>query len=169
MIPARIVESIAVLYRHMSIHQNLKSQMIEAMKAKESVRLSVIRGLLSSFTNEAVAKKRKPDEELSDEEVLSVISRAVKQRKDSIEQFEKGGRNDLAEVEKAELVILETYLPAQMSREEIFEYVKNKATDLSTPLEASKKNQFMGLIMKDLKGRADGTIVKESVDSVLAS
>ena len=139
------------------------------MKAKESVRLSVIRGLLSSFTNEAVAKKRKPDEELSDEEVLSVISRAVKQRKDSIEQFEKGGRNDLAEVEKAELVILETYLPAQMSREEIFEYVKNKATDLSTPLEASKKNQFMGLIMKDLKGRADGTIVKESVDSVLAS
>src|SRR3990167_8868993 len=151
MIPARIVESIAVLYRHMSIHQNLKSQMIEAMKAKESVRLSVIRGLLSSFTNEAVAKKRKPDEELSDEEVLSVISRAVKQRKDSIEQFEKGNRADLAESEKAEMVILEAYLPAQMSRDEIFEYVKNKFGDPTTP-EATRgnKNQFIGFVMKDL-------------------
>ena len=85
--------------------------MVEAMKAKDILRLNVIRGLLASFTNEAIAKRRKPDEELSDDEVLIVISRAVKQRKDSIEQFEKGGRKDLVEVEKSELVILETYLP----------------------------------------------------------
>lgn len=149
----------------MSLHQNIKSQMIEAMKVRDAVRLSVIRGLLSSFTNEAIAKKRKPDEELSDEESLNVISRAVKQRKDSIEQFEKGSRTDLADIEKAELAILETYLPQQMSKEEIFEYVKKKLEELN--MNKNQKNQFMGLVMKDLKGRADGSLVKEAVDTVL--
>ena len=150
----------------MSLHTDLKAQMIEAMKAKEALRLGVIRGLLSSFTNENVSKKRKPDEELSDEEVLSVIGRAVKQRKDSIEQYEKGGRADLAESEKVELAILETYLPAQMSREEIFTYVKNKVE--SEKPEKEKKNQFMGMIMKDLKGKVDGMVVKEAVDSMFS-
>ena len=153
----------------MSLHQDIKAQMIEAMKAREAVRLSVIRGLLSSFTNEAIAKKRRPDEELSDEDVMSVISRAVKQRKDSIEQYEKGGRPELAADERAELTILETYLPTQMSHEEVFAYVKEKAAagfDLSTMLEASKKGQFMGMIMKELKGKADGTLVKEAIDNL---
>ena len=140
--------------------------MVEAMKARDAVRLSVIRGLLSSFTNEVVAKGRKPDEELSDEDVLTVISRAVKQRKDSIKQFEKGSRLDLADAEKAELAILQTYLPAQMSREEIFAYVKSKVESEKPQVE--KKNQFMGMVMKELKGKADGTIVKEAVDSLLA-
>lgn len=145
----------------MSLHQDIREQMKEAMKARDAVRLDVLRGLLSSFTNEAVAKKRKPDEELSDEEVLSVIGKAVRQRKDSIEQFKKGGRRDLVEAEQSELAILETYLPKQMSREEIMEYVKAK------PLpEASGKNQFMGIIMKELKGRADGTLVKEVIDTL---
>ena len=145
----------------MSLHQDIREQMKEAMKARDTVRLDVLRGLLASFTNEAVTKKRKPDEELSDEEVLSVVGRAVKQRKDAIEQFQKGGRPDLVDAEQAELSILETYLPTQMSREEIKEYVKSK----SLP-EASGKNQFMGMIMKELKGRAEGTIVKEAVDSL---
>jgi len=147
----------------MSLHSDIKAQMIDAMKAKDSVKLLVIRGLLSSFTNEAVAKKRKPDEMLSDEEVLAVISRAVKQRKDSIEQFEKGGRPELAADEKAEMVILETYLPTQMTREEISAHVKQKFE--SEKPDKEKKNQFMGLVMKELKGRADGMIVKEAVDS----
>lgn len=145
--------------------------MVSAMKARDALRLSVIRGLLSSFTNELVAKKRKPDEELSDEEVLSVISRAVKQRKDSIEQFEKGNRADLAEIEKAELKILEAYLPAQMSSEEVLAYVKKRAVpgfDHTTPLVASNKNQFMGMIMRELKGKADGMLVKEALDFLLS-
>ena len=149
----------------MSLHTDIRAQMIEAMKAKDAVRLSVIRGLLSSFTNEAVAKKRKPDEELSDDEVLSVISRAVKQRKDSIEQFEKGSRPDLAEVEKAELSILEAYLPAQMSQEEVYKFVSEKFEREKPALD--KKNQFMGMIMKELKGKADGTVVKDAVDKIL--
>jgi len=151
----------------MALHQDIRSQMIEAMKAKDAVRLSVIRGLLSSFTNEAVAKKRKPDEELSDDEALSVISRAVKQRKDSIEQFEKGGRTDLAELEKAELIILETYLPAQMSREEVVKFVSSKLEGKT--LDPNAKGKIMGEIMRELKGKADGTIVKESIDSILSS
>ncbi len=155
----------------MSLHQDIKAQMVEAMKARDSVRLTVLRGLLSSFTNEAVAKKRKPDEELSDEETLSVISRAVKQRKDSIEQFEKGGRKDLSEAEQAELSILEIYLPKQMSRDEIFEYVKSKLESTLTFQSESRPNAsgFIGIIMKELKGKADGSIVKEAVDSFLSS
>src|SRR5690606_17390822 len=101
----------------------------------------------------------------SDEEVLKVISRAAKQRKDSIEQFEKGGRADLAETEKQELSILESYLPVQMTKEEIEGYVKDKIASENPDKE--KKNQFMGMIMKELKGRADGTLVKETVDSLL--
>mgnify|MGYP001582285850 FL=1 len=138
--------------------------MIEAMKAKDTGRLNVIRGLMSAFTNEAVAKKRRPDEELGDDEALSVISRAVKQRKDSIEQFEKGGRNDLADAEKVELEILNAYLPQQMSREEVFNYVKEKAT---AGFDKEKAGQFMGMIMKELKGKVDGMVVKEAVDKLI--
>ena len=151
----------------MSLHQDIKAKVSLALKARDTLSLNVLRGLLAAFTNEAVSKKRKPDQELSDEEALSVISRAVKQRKDSIEQFEKGGRTDLAESEKAELVILETYLPQQMSREEIESYVKAKQVQLS--LDSSQKNQLIGMIMKDLKGRADGSIVKEVIDSLFVS
>lgn len=150
----------------MSLQQDIKAQMIEAMKAKEATKLSVIRGLLSAFTNEAVSQGKKPDEPLSDEEALAVISRAVKQRKDSIEQFTKGGRADLADAEKAELDILEKYLPAQMSAEEIQAYVEAKVAAEKPSVD--KKNQFMGMIMKELKGRADGTLVKVALDKVLS-
>ncbi len=150
----------------MSLQTDIKGQMIEAMKAKDAVRLGVIRGLMSAFTNELVAKGKMPQDELPDEDALAVISRAVKQRKDSIEQFEKGGRPELAADEKAELGILMTYLPAQMSREEIFQHVQNKAAEQNVTAEG--KNQFMGSLMKELKGKADGMVVKEAVDSLFA-
>ena len=149
----------------MSLHTDIKSQMVEAMKARDAVRLSVLRGLLSSFTNELVAKSRKPDEILADEEVLTVIGRAVKQRKDSIEQFEKGGRTDLADAEKAELAVLQTYLPTQMSQEEVFAYVEKKV--VAEKPDKAKAGQFMGLIMKELKGKTDGALVKEAIDRIL--
>jgi len=149
----------------MSLHTDIKNQIKEAMLAKDAVRLGVVRGLVSAFTNELVAKRRKPDEELSDEDVLAVISRQVKQRKDSIEQFEKGARQDLAEIERVELIVLEKYLPAQMPEEEIISFIKNKQIELDMT-DSIKKNQFMGSIMKDLKGKADGSIVKKVVDSL---
>lgn len=145
----------------------LKEQMKDAMRAKDAVRLSVIRGLMSACTNECVAKGYGPDGTLSDEEMLTVITRAAKQRKDSIEQFEKGGRPELAEGEKAELAILQTMLPAQMSREEIVAAANAKAAELGIT-DKTKANQLMGSLMKDLKGKADGNDVKAVVDSMFA-
>lgn len=153
----------------MSLYKDVREQMKEAMKARDTARLNVLRGLLAAFTDEAVSKKRKPDTELSDEEALAVIGRAVKQRKDSIEQFEKGGRIDLADMEKVELKILETYLPVQMSRDEIVSYVKQKLSGQSSALTKSEQGQFMGVIMKELKGKADGNLVKEVIDTIIVS
>lgn len=143
----------------------LKEAMKDAMRAKDSVKLSVIRGLMSACTNEAVAKGKGPDGVLSEDEMLTVITRAAKQRKDSIEQFEKGGRPELAEQEKAELAVIETMLPAQMSQEEIEAAARAKAAELGIA-DKSKANQLMGALMKDLKGRADGNDVKAVVESL---
>ena len=137
------------------------------MRAKDAVRLSVLRGLLASATNELVSKGRKPDDMLTDDELMTVIIRASKQRKDSIEQFEKGGRPELAESEKAELAVLETLLPAQMSREEIEKAAKEKAQAMGIA-DNTKANQLMGALMKDLKGRADGNVVKEIVSGLFS-
>jgi len=137
------------------------------MKAKDTVRLGVLRGLSAAATNELVAKDRKPDEILNEEELMTVIMRAAKQRKDSIEQFEKGGRPELAESEQAELEILQTLLPAELSREEIEKAAKEKAAMLGVT-DKSGANKLMGMLMKDLKGKADGTVVKEVVDSLFS-
>ena len=150
----------------MTLHTKIKDQIKEAMKEKDAVRLGVVRGLVSNFTNELVTLKRTPQDELTDEETLSVIRRAVKQRKDSIEQFEKGGRMDLVETEKAELSVLETYLPAQMSHEEVTNFVKAKISELGMS-DPSKKGMLVGLIMKDLKGKTDGNIVKSVIEALI--
>jgi uncharacterized protein len=149
------------------IHETIKAQIKEAMLAKDSVRLTTLRGLLSSFTNELVAKKRKPQELLTDEEAMDVILRNVKQRKDSIEQFKAGGRNDLAETEEAELKILDTYLPTQMTDEEIEATVKSKMAELGIT-DKAKSGMLTGMIMKDLKGKADGQKVKQTVENLLS-
>ncbi|HEV7449116.1 MAG TPA: GatB/YqeY domain-containing protein [Candidatus Paceibacterota bacterium] len=149
------------------LQTDLKEMMKDAMRAKDAVKLGVVRGLISNCTNEAVTKGKGPDGVLSEDEVLTVVMRAAKQRKDSIEQFTNGGRPELAESEKAELAILETMLPQQMSRDEIVAAAKAKATELGIA-DKTKANQLMGMLMKDLKGRADGTIVKEVVDGMFA-
>lgn len=153
----------------MSLHQQIKEEIKEAMKAKDAVRLGVVRGLVTGFMNELVATKRTPQEELKDDEVLSVISRAVKQRKDSIEQFTKGGRPELAESEKAELAVLEAYLPAQMSRDDVMAIAKAKISELGIAPEAlsGKMGMLMGNLMKELKGKADGDTVKSVVGEIL--
>jgi len=149
----------------MSLQTDIKAQVIEAMKAKDAVRVSVLRGLSAAFVNELVAKKRKPDEELGNEDALAVISKEARKRKDSIEQFEKGGRKDLADTERVELTILEAYLPVQMSYDEVLTYVKQKQSETGMT-DKSKAGQFMGSIMKDLKGKADGQVVKRAIDNL---
>ena len=136
-----------------------------AMKNKETVRLAVVRGLIATLTNEAVAKGKGPDGALSEDEVLTTLTRAAKQRKDSISQFEAGGRPELAQNEKEELAIIESMLPAQMSHDEIVAAAKAKAAELGVT-DKTGANKLMGMLMKDLKGRADGTAVKAVVDNL---
>lgn len=148
-------------------HAELKEAIKTAMKARDQVRLNVLRGILTAATNEAIAKGKGPDAMLADDELLTVIIRASKQRKDSIEQFQKGGRPELAASEQAELTIIEAMLPAQMSRDEIVKAAQDKAAALGIT-DKTKANQLMGMLMKDLKGKADGTVVKEIVDGMFA-
>lgn len=149
----------------MTLQQTIKGEIKAAMIAKDTVKLGVVRGLVSGFTNELLNLKRTPQDELSDEEVMNVIRRAVKQRKDSIEQFVSGGRPELAESEKAELAVLEAYLPAMMSKEDVETFAKAKMTELNVT-DKSKAGMFMGTLMKELKGKADGDVVKSVVDGL---
>lgn len=149
----------------MSLHEQIKENIKEAMKTGDKVRLEVMRGLSTAFTNELVSNKKTPQDILTDEQALVVINRAAKQRKDSIEQFSKGGREDLADNEKKQLKILEEFLPKLMEREEIVSFVKEKFNELEEK-DSSKKGMFMATLMKDLKGKADGSLVREVVDEV---
>ena len=137
------------------------------MRAKDAVKLAVIRGIMTAVTNFLVQEQRGPDGTVNEDEMLTIISRAAKQRKDSIQQFEAGGRPELAESEKAELTVLETMLPAQMSRDEIVAAATAKATEMGVT-DKTKANMLMGSLMKDLKGKADGTVVKEVIDGMFA-
>lgn len=147
------------------LHEQIKSNIKEAMMAKDKVRLEVMRGLTTAFMNELVAKGKTPQDILSDEEALAVITRTAKQRKDSIAQFKIGGREDLVAEEEAQLAILETYLPKLMDKSEVESIAKAKMVELGIT-DASKKGMLMAGLMKDLKGKADGMIVKEVVDSL---
>lgn len=140
--------------------------MVAAMKARDQVRLTTLRGVLASFTNEAVARGKTPQDKLGDDEALAVIRRLVKQRKDSIEQFEKGKRSDLADIERSEMRILEEFLPAQMSEEKIREIVLKKKEEMGVT-DKSKMGIFMGAVMKETGGQADGSLVKKIVEEIL--
>ncbi len=151
----------------MSLHEQIKGQIKEAMLAKDSVKLTVVRGLTTAFTNELVATNRTPQDTLTDEEVLTVIRRAAKQRKDSIDQFTAGGRPELAADEQAELTVLEAYLPQMMSREDIQKIAEAKKAELSIT-DKTKVGMLMSSLMKDLKGKADGADVKAVVEGLFA-
>lgn len=147
------------------LHEQIKNGIKDAMMKKDTVLLEVLRGMVSAFMNELVAKSRKPNEILNDEEALAVITRLAKQRKDSIEQFKAGNREDLVKEETAQLKILETYLPKLMDKSEVENIAKNKKEELGIT-DATKKGILMSALMKDLKGKADGSVVKIVVDSL---
>ena len=147
------------------LQQKIREEMKEAMKAKETVKLEVVRGILAAFTNELIATKRKPQDELSDDEAILVIQRLAKQRKDSIEQYRAGGRDDLAEAEKEELKYIKAYLPQMMKRDEIKKLAVAKRDKMALT-DPSKKGMLMGALMKDLKGKAEGSDVKDVLDEM---
>jgi len=147
----------------MSLKAQLTEDMKAAMRAKESGRLAAVRLII------AEVKRKELDEqtELNDTQVLAVIEKMIKQRKDSITQFEAGGRADLADVEKAEMAILSTYMPAGLSDEEIAAEVAAAvaATGASGPQDMGK---LMGVLKPKLAGRADMTVVSSLVKKALA-
>jgi uncharacterized protein YqeY len=147
------------------LHEQIKNGIKDAMLKKDTVLLETLRGMVSAFMNELVAKGRKPNEMLSDEEALSVITRLSKQRKDSIEQYTKGNREDLVKEEQAQLSILETYLPKMMDKDEVKKIISAKKDELGI-VDVTKKGLLMSAVMKELKGKADGSLVKEVVDSL---
>lgn len=147
----------------MTIYDKIKEELKGAMKAKDAAKLETLRGLLAAFTNELVASGKTPQSPVTDDLAMKVLNRSAKQRKDSMEQFEKGGRPELAEKEAAELAYIETYLPELMGEEEIRKIVAAKKAELGVD-DKSKMGILMGAIMKELAGKADGGDVKKAVE-----
>lgn len=146
------------------MQNTIKEKLKEAMLAKNEVAVLTLRSIMTAFTNELLTKGKKPTDELTDDEALNVIARLAKQRKDAITQFTNGGRNDLAENEQAELLVIEQFLPAQMSEDEIRQFIQDYFS--KNEIDLSKKGQAIGSIMRELKGKADGILVKNIVDSI---
>ena len=146
--------------------QQIRADMTAAMKAKDDLRVQTLRGALAAFTNELVAKGRKPNEELDDKDIVIVLKRLAKQRKEAAEQYEKGGRAELAQKEASELKIIEEYLPQMASREDIEKVVRAKKEELGV-VDVSGAGKLTGAVMKEFGGTADGQVVKEVVASLL--
>jgi uncharacterized protein YqeY len=147
----------------MSLKAQITEDMKNAMRAKESARLATIRLILAEI------KRKEVDEqiELDDAQTLAIVEKMIKQRKDSITQFEAGGRADLADIEKAELTILSAYMPAGLSDEEIAAEVAAAvaSTGAAGPQDMGK---VMGVLKPKLAGRADMTVVSGLVKKALA-
>ncbi len=150
----------------MSLHQTIKAHTKEAMIAKDQDRLLALRAVSAEIQKELIAKGSSATEG-TDDEVIAVVKRLVKQRKDSIDQFVKGGRPELAESEQKELAILVAYLPATMPKDEIRKIAEAKKAELGVADKAGA-GKLIGAINKELKGKADGADIKEVVDSLFA-
>jgi hypothetical protein len=146
----------------MSLKEKISEDMKAAMRAKESGKLATVRLILAAI------KQKEVDEriELSDEQVLVVIEKMIKQRKDSITQFEAGGRQDLADIEKAEMAVLSAYMPAQMSAAEVQAEVAAAVAQVGAT-GAQDMGKVMGVLKSKLAGRADMTAVSAAVKAAL--
>ena len=150
----------------MNLSERVDSELKTAMREKNAIKLGVLRMLKAALTN-AIIEKGGADSKLTDAEAAQVIRKQVKQRQDSIESFEKGGRSELAAKEKEELSILQSYLPQAMSADEISKVVRETIAEVG----ASSKAQ-MGAVMKALQakvaGRADGKTLSAEVQKQLS-
>ena len=146
----------------MPVKQELDAALKDAMKAKDSVALDAVRAIKSAIKLAEIEAGK----ELADEDVHAVIQKAVKQRKDSIEQFTTGGRQDLVAVEEAQVVVLTRFLPAQLGEAEVAKLVDEAvaATGAAGPKDMGK---VMGALMPKVKGKADGGLVNRLVKAKL--
>ena len=149
----------------MGILQDIDNDLKEALKKKEEVAVSTIRMLKAALHNRKIEKK---GEELSETEVLKVIAKQIKQREDSIEQFKKGGRQELVDKETEESEVLKRYVPEQMSDEEVAAIVK-KVIEESGAKDKKDFGNVMKAVMTQVKGRADGKLISQMVSQQLGS
>ncbi len=147
----------------MSFLQKIDDDYKTALKTSESLKVSVLRMLKSALKNRQIDKGR----ELSDDDILSVISTLCKQRKESIELFSKGGRTDLAEKESKELAILQLYLPRQLSLEELDNIILDSIKE-SSAQGLKDLGKVMRIVISKVKGAADGHIVNQRVKDILS-
>ena len=151
----------------MALQKRIDEDLIAAMRAKDSARLGVLRMLKAALKNAAIDKVG-AEGELEDSEAIAVVRKQVKQRQDSIESFEKGGRSELAEKERAEIAVLNSYLPQAMSGEELKRIVAETIAETGATSRAQ-----MGVVMKALQqkvaGRADGKTLSAEVQRQLGS
>lgn len=139
----------------MSLLEQIDADLHSAIKSGNEIVSATLRMLKADISYE----KGKTGKDLDDEKVGELLARAAKRRRESIAEFEKADRNDLAEREKAELVVLTAYLPKQMSEADIAAFIDAKIAQSGKP-SPSEGGKFMGSIMKELKGMADGAVVK---------
>lgn len=149
------------------MQNKIKDLLKEAMKAGDETAKLTYRGLLTAFMNQLVASGKKPQDELTDEEVMAVIRKEIKKREDSIKQFTDAGRAELADSEIAEKNILAKFLPAQLSVEEVETKVKEILEKLS-PLDPKMTGKYIGACSKELKDFTTGEIIKNAVEKVVA-
>ncbi len=144
------------------LKDRIASDLKEAMRARDQLRLDTLRSAISGFTY----KRSEAGADLSDADELAVVARLVKQRADSLAEFEKAGRTELAEKERAEREILMAYLPQQKSADEIRAVVRESLASL--PADGRNQGALMKLVMPHLKGVADGNLVRQIVTEELA-
>jgi len=148
----------------MTFKETVDREMIQAAKSKDKIRLSALRMLKNGLHNREIDLKR----ELNEVEFLQLLSSMVKQRKDSIEQFEKGGRMDLVEKEQAELKVIEEFLPAQLSEADLDAAITEAIRETGAA-SARDMGKVMKVLMPKLTGRADGKAVGEKVKARLSA
>ena len=151
----------------MSLNDQLTEDLKQAMKAKDAVRLRTIRSLRAALKEKEISERRDGEAHLSEEQVLAIVQKKAKQRRDAIAQYEPAGRDDLAAKEQEELEIIETYLPKQLSDEEIRRVVQEvvAATGASSMREMGT---VMSATMEQLRGRADGRRISEIARELLS-
>ncbi|MDV2581029.1 GatB/YqeY domain-containing protein [Alkalibacillus haloalkaliphilus] len=142
----------------MSLLDRLNEDMKQAMRNKEKQKLTVIRAIKSSLQNEAISK----NEELSEVDELQVLTREVKQRKDSLQEFKDASREDLVEKTEQELALIETYLPKQLSDEELHQIIEETIQEVGATSK-QQMGQVMSAVMPKVKGKADGSKVNQFV------
>ncbi|WEG14229.1 GatB/YqeY domain-containing protein [Pullulanibacillus sp. KACC 23026] len=147
----------------MSFLDQLTQDMKEAMKAKDKERLSVIRMLKASLQNESI----KLGKDLSEDEALTVLSRELKQRNDSLQEFEQAGREDLAEKTRSEILVVKTYLPEPLTDDQLENVVKETIQEVGASSKADM-GKVMQALMPKVKGRADGGKVSRLVQEHLS-